>query len=460
MTLKIVGKNQLDGYTYMLEQAVSSKSYSNGDYKRLGDRIRRNPNDIVASDYEMLQALRLTYKDSLSIVFNTLDKLAHDIDKNCVCTYRIKRIESIISKLLRFPKMEVQRVADIAGCRCILTNTNQAIALFEKIKKLQDKLPFAITGDPDKHNYIKHPKEDGYRSIHLNVQLKDNSKKVIEIQIRALEHHNWATLVEISDVIFDSKLKEYGPKESPDLYEFHKILSKADNDFTIHDYTQIAEISGKYRYLEKIGSIFSTNTIELRQQRNKLKMKKICFFLISTGSDGKPLIEGFRNFDDAEAEYFDWFSNNPDNKNIVLTHLNKTTFEKLSIAYSNYFLTYNSTTLRVLHAISIVATNAYNRYKLSKFKKYYEAFWYIVTIWFGDKLKEANFFNHDITIRKSKQKKNEWSSSILSSVYSVNGIIIEMQQRFSKSPFYFMMKIAKTRIDKKLSRKIVYLRRD
>lgn len=444
----------------MLTQTTSSKTYSKGDYKRLSDRIRKNPNNIESSDYEMLQALRLTYKDSLATVFNTLDRLAHGIDKDCVCTYRIKRIESIISKLLRFPDMEVQRVADIAGCRCIMTNTNQAVELFEKIKKSPNKLPFSIKGDPDRHNYIDHPKEDGYRSIHLIVQLNDECKKVIEIQIRSLEHHNWATLVEISDVIFNSKLKEYGPKVEPELYEFHKILSKPDCDFTIHDYTRIAEISGKYKYLEKIGSIFSANTIELRQQRNKLRMRKISFFLISTGSDGKPLLRGFKNFDDAETAYFEWFSNNSDNKNIVLTHLNKTSFDKLSIAYSNYFLTYNATTLRILQAISIVATNAYNHFVLSKFKKYYKAFWYIVTIWFGDKLKEANFFNHDIDIRKSRQKKNEWSSSILSSVYSINRIVIDMQKRFSTSPFYFIMKLAKAEIDKKLSRGIVYLRRD
>lgn len=444
----------------ILEKTMSSKIYSKGDYKRLSDRIRNNPNGIVATDYEMLQALRLTYKESLAIVFNTLDRLAHGIDKDCVCTYRIKRIESIISKLLRFPDMEVQRVADIAGCRCIMSNTNQAIALFEKIKKSQNKLPFSIKGDPNKHNYVDHPKEDGYRSIHLIVQLTDENKKVIEIQIRSLEHHNWATLVEISDVIFNSKLKEYGSKVEPELYEFHKILSKPDRDFTNHDYTRIAEISGKYKYLEKIGSIFSANTIELRRQRNKLKMNKICFFLISTGSDGKPLLMGFKNFDDAEAAYFEWFSNNSDNKNIVLTHLNKTSFDKLSIAYSNYFLSYNSTTLRILNAISIVAVNAYNHFMLSKFKKYYKAFWYIVTIWFGDKLKEANFFNYDIDIRKSKQKKNEWSSSILSSVYSINKIVIDMQKNFSTNPFLFTMKVAKAEIDKELSRKIVYLRND
>ena len=49
----------------MLTQTTSSKTYSKGDYKRLSDRIRKNPNNIESSDYEMLQALRLTYKDTI-----------------------------------------------------------------------------------------------------------------------------------------------------------------------------------------------------------------------------------------------------------------------------------------------------------------------------------------------------------------------------------------------------------
>ena len=53
--------------------------------------------------------------------------------------------------------------------------------------------------------------DSGYRSIHLNVRLKGD-KRVVEIQLRALEHHNWATLVEITDLLFRTKLKELGTK--------------------------------------------------------------------------------------------------------------------------------------------------------------------------------------------------------------------------------------------------------
>ena len=421
--------------------------YTKGDYKRLSNRIRTNPKEISNEDYEMLQALRLTYKEPLAIVFDSLYKIAHKVNENSICTYRIKRIESIISKLIRFKDMEVQRASDIAGCRCIMPTNEDAIRLIELIKKQEQHLPFFIKGEND---YITKPKENGYRSVHLNVQMKDESKKVIEIQIRSLEQHNWATLVEISDVLFSSQLKEYNDKVNPELYRFHQILAKNDIELTLEDKRLLAEISGKYRYLEKLGNVFNQNSIDLRSLRNKLKMSRVSYFLISTGSDGKPELQAFEYFDEAEREYFNMFSNNPDNKNIVLTHLNKTSFEKLSIAYSNYFLTYNATLFRILKAISDITIYAYNHYRFIEFKKNYRAFWIISITWFGKKLEEADIFNKDVNVRKSIKKKKEWFVSIASSLQIVNSIINNMQKGFHSNFLYIVMKYYKGRIDKEL----------
>ena len=130
--------------------------FSNNDYKKLGDRIRTNPDNISDEDYAMLQHLRVSYKDPLSTIFNYIEKEAHKVDKNCICTYRIKRIESIISKLLRFRKMIVNRAEDIAGCRCILSNQQQVYDLYNRLLKKKDKLPFEIKGKVN--DYISHPK--------------------------------------------------------------------------------------------------------------------------------------------------------------------------------------------------------------------------------------------------------------------------------------------------------------
>lgn len=431
---------------------AEQKKYTKGDYKRLSKRVRENPDRVSSEDFEMLQALRLSYKESLAIVFNTLFGLSHKIDGDSVCTYRIKRIESIISKLLRYPNMEIQRAADIAGCRCIMTSTDEVIKLYSLIKKQEPNLPFHIKGE---NNYIESPKDNGYRSIHLNVEMNDESKKVIEIQIRSLEQHNWATLVEISDLLFQSKLKEFNDKKCPDLYEFHRILAKKDSDFTIIEKQRLFEISGKYRYLEKIGRVFAKNSLEFREQRNRLKMKNVSFFLISTGEDGKPELKAFEKFDEAENAYFELFSNNPDNKNIVLTHLYHTTFEKLSIAYSNYFLTYNATLFRILKAIADISVHSFNHHNIFNFSRSYKAFLYITFIWFGDKLEEVNKYSKDVSIRKSIKKQREWTTSINSSIKNVGRIIHLMTTEFNNDIWHYFMALQKQRIEKQVSKYFV-----
>lgn len=183
-------------------------THTNGEYRKLGDRIRQNPDNIAQEDLVMLQDLRVTYKDPLATIFMVIEKMSFKVDKECICTYRVKRIESIISKLKRLPQMQLQRAEDIAGMRCIMTTEANVYKLFDNLLKKESKLPFEIK---NYHDYIKEPKETGYKSIHVNVQLRNDSRR-IEIQIRSIQQHNWATLVEITDQIFGIKLKELWTK--------------------------------------------------------------------------------------------------------------------------------------------------------------------------------------------------------------------------------------------------------
>ena len=435
------------------------RNYTNGDYKRLGERIRKDPEHIAQEDYQMLQDLRIAHKTALAAIFKALHIAALKIDRDSVCTYRIKRIESIISKILRFQKMEVQRIADIAGCRCIMTSDENVMELYRRLKKKEKKLPFIIKSEK---NYIDTPKRNGYRSIHLNVQTRATPTKVIEIQLRSLDQHNWATLVEISDVLFMSKLKEFEDKVNPDLYEFHRLLAKRDSELTLSDKKKISEISGKYHYLERLGTLFTENHLNLRAQRNKLKTSRNApFLLISTDKEGKPELKDFSNFDDAEIAYFETFLNNPENKNIVLTHFKNTTFDKISIAYSNYFMTYNETLFRILNSIADVSVYAFNNYKIGEFKKNYKAFWFILSKWFGNKQKEVGLYNEDKNIRKSNKKKKEWTSSITSNVVKVNRIIANMRQEFNSNIWYYFIKRIRRKLEKKLASKgYLFLRED
>lgn len=390
--------------------------YSNNDYIKLGDRIRKDTSNISEHDLEILQQLRVSYKEPLSIIFNNIEKLAHAVDPHCVCTYRIKRIESIISKLIRFPKMHINRAEDIAGCRCILSEEKQVYELYNRILKKKDQINIEIKGKVN--DYIETPKESGYKSIHLNVVLKGDNKR-IEIQLRSIEHHNWATLVEITDLLYGLKLKEIGAKSNPELFRFHYLLSKPQNSIKIQEVNEIVNIVIKNNYIQKLGDVFVQN-LDVRQQWNSLKSKKDQFFLIATGMDGVPEIMAFKNFDDAESAYFEKFINNKSNKNIVLTHLKQTNFAKISAAYSNYFLTFNNTMVKILMYLSIAVEESYKKNKIRAFKKYYQAFLDIMLFWMNKQIVEIELYNHDNNGRKYTLKYKEWGATIKYGIQNFN----------------------------------------
>ena len=416
-------------------------TYSNKDFKKLGDRIRTNSQDISENDYRMLQQLRISYKESLSIVFNCLEKLAHKVDKDCVCTYRIKRIESIISKIKRFPEMQINRAEDIAGCRCILSTEEQVYKLYNAILKRKSKLPFEIKGKIN--DYIEYPKDSGYKSIHINVAVKGETKR-IEIQLRCLKHHNWATLVEITDLLYNLKLKETGKGSNPELFQLHQLLSKDNKHLTSRDSLFIADIVIKHNYIFKLGDVFAQNYIDVRQHWNSLKLKQNHFFLISTGQDGKPEIFGFSNFDTAESEYYDKFTHNEYNKNIVLTHLRQTSFAKISVAYSNYFLTFNNTVILILSHLSKAVKYSFKKNKICSFDKYYQTFLDIMMFWMEKQIVEFESFACDKNLRRSKKKHNEWAYTINQGIHIFNDMFERTQNelRFSIKNIatYYIMK--------------------
>ena len=61
-------------------------SLSKGEYKRLTERLRNaeSARSVSTEDYEMLQGLRVQYKDPLSKVFTIINRLAHRVDSDSV----------------------------------------------------------------------------------------------------------------------------------------------------------------------------------------------------------------------------------------------------------------------------------------------------------------------------------------------------------------------------------------
>ena len=392
-----------------------SKVFSKGEIDRLGNRIRDESGILNEETLNELQLYRTSHNEAISNVFNILCTVSKRVDKTSIVTFRIKRFQSILSKLNRMPDMRFSRMWDIAGCRCILQQSDDVF----KIKKYLKKDPnIEIVKESD---YITKPKDDGYRSLHLFVKHKC-SDVVIEIQLRKLVHHNWATLVEISDLLFDSKLKEYG--DNKELQRFHYLLSDIDI-LSMEEKYEIANTIRSYNYWHVLSEVFSRNYLNVRKRWLELQGNyNHRYFLIESAKGEIPLIESFPNFHDAENSYFAIYLARP-NANIVLTHMQKPSYNQISIAYSNYILTSHTFLAESLLLLESLIVEAIKRKKYFLFYKNLKLHQDLVLTNIKELMEEI----HDVQVlvegslthnARLKNKENEWINDIRKHINSTN----------------------------------------
>lgn len=142
---------------------------------------------------------------------------------------RIKTPESIVKKLKRHGyestmQNMVEHVNDIAGIRVVCSFTSDIYRLAEMIGKQKE---FTIVYIKD---YLKHPKESGYRSYHMIVTVPIQTSRgtvntKVEIQIRTIAMDFWASLEHKIYYKFEGNAPEYISK---DLRECAAIVSDLD----------------------------------------------------------------------------------------------------------------------------------------------------------------------------------------------------------------------------------------
>ena len=142
---------------------------------------------------------------------------------------RIKTPESIVKKLKRNGyeasiENMVKYINDIAGVRLICSFTSDIYRLAEMIGNQSDLKVLTIK------DYIKNPKESGYKSYHMLVSvpvfLSDSVVDTkVEIQIRTIAMDFWASLEHKIYYKFEGNAPEY---ISRDLQECAGIVSMLD----------------------------------------------------------------------------------------------------------------------------------------------------------------------------------------------------------------------------------------
>ena len=142
---------------------------------------------------------------------------------------RIKTPESIIKKLKKngyevSVENMVKHINDIAGIRIICSFTSDIYRLAGMIGNQSDLKVLSIK------DYIKHPKESGYKSYHMLVSvpifLSDSVVDTkVEIQIRTIAMDFWASLEHKIYYKFEGIAPEH---ISPELRESAEMISKLD----------------------------------------------------------------------------------------------------------------------------------------------------------------------------------------------------------------------------------------
>lgn len=131
-------------------------------------------------------------------VLNEEFSLQHDRNPISSIQSRLKKIQSIKGKLDKIDKPFTvssieENLHDVAGVRVICSFPEDVYLVADALLKQDDIILL------NKKDYIENPKPNGYRSLHLIVQVPiflANEKKLmkVEIQLRTIAMDSWATL--------------------------------------------------------------------------------------------------------------------------------------------------------------------------------------------------------------------------------------------------------------------------
>ena len=168
----------------------------------------------------------------VSTKFNVLnEELSLQYDRNPIETIktRIKSVDSIVEKLRRqnYPinltNIE-EKLNDIAGVRVICSFPSDIYRLADAFLR-QDDIHLI-----NRKDYIKEPKPNGYRSLHLIVEtpifLHDQKRMMkVEVQFRTISMDWWASLEHKIRYKKDIPEQEYVNKE---LFECAEISAALD----------------------------------------------------------------------------------------------------------------------------------------------------------------------------------------------------------------------------------------
>jgi ppGpp synthetase/RelA/SpoT-type nucleotidyltranferase len=310
-----------------------------GDY--LSQKQAQFEMDKFLESYEVLSNWRSSHAYPMQSMLGYFRKKAFEVDSKSIIVQRLKRTPSILEKLRREGGMKLDRMEDIAGCRIIVANKANVYSVRNKIVSGRTRNTLRRERD-----YIKFPKESGYRGLHLVYQYKGQkdqySGHCVELQIRSNVQHSWATAVEVVGTFTGQALKA---SQGSDMWlQFFKLASIAFEDIENRKTSENASTQDRLELIKAIDDLnvlprlraFVVSTQHLGENNQN---KTDYFILILDMKESSMQVQ--RYLADQLQKATDQYANlekqfkDDDHKDVVL--VSASSVHGLRKAYPNYF---------------------------------------------------------------------------------------------------------------------------
>ena len=320
--------------------------YSRNQISKAGEKLLTSKSKIeIEEALNLINDWRTNHLHPLVVLKNNLLRLLNknNIEANLV-SQRLKRLTSIQYKLDLNPSMGLGGMQDIGGYRTVLKDVKDLTKLRDALseQRINHKLE-RIT------DYVKTPKDTGYRSIHF-VYKYSSSRDIydglkIELQIRTKLQHNWATAVETAGIITKTSLKSnQGPDEWLDFFKIVSSLFAVKEKLPIMDEHQdftMQELMVKcYNYCEEFNILKKFKAIRVSTNRIESDNFPGDYYLLNININKMFVnIQVFNKsqFKYATSEYLKLETSINENDSAVVL-VSATSIKTLKKAYPSYFL--------------------------------------------------------------------------------------------------------------------------
>lgn len=315
------------------------------------EMVRKAGNHLLYSDIDskefyrsipIFRNWRSAHAFPMQIMLDLLRKNAIRVDKKAIAVQRLKRIPSIIDKLMREEHMSLNRMEDIAGCRAVVESVGHVRRIHLSLQKSRTKHILHRERD-----YITNPKESGYRGIHLIFKYNGSKEKfkgmAVELQIRSKIQHSWATAVEVVGAYTRQALKaSSGDTAWLDFFKYSSVeFSKLEHCpvDSIHKekdtFLLMRERAEQLNVLTRLRA-FKVATKALTQDKEKgagyfILLLDLDEKLVSYSRFGKSQLEEATSFYSGQEEVY----KDDSSKDVVM--VSASSVRELKRAYPNYF---------------------------------------------------------------------------------------------------------------------------